>query len=282
MHNNDGHNDSPWAQRNATSDDSRIAHIGVLSCQGAECDRVVVVKRRIGAGPSKNVSVMRILVIEDDAETAAYVAKGLREKGHVADHAKDGKEGLFMALEQRYDAMVVDRMLPALDGLSLIKTLRNADNKTPALILSALGEIDDRVNGLRAGGDDYLVKPFAFTELLARLEALVRRSASETPETVLRVGDLEMDLLARFVKRAGRVIDLQPREFRLLEYLMRHRGQVVTRTMLLENVWDYHFDPQTNVIDVHVSRLRRKIDRDFDHPLLHTVRGAGYMLRDPN
>ena len=282
MNNNDGRNGSPWARRNATSDGSRIAHIGVLSCQGAERDRVVVVERRIGADLSKNVSVMRILVIEDDADTAAYIAKGLREKGHVADHAKDGKEGLFMALEQRYDAMVVDRMLPALDGLSLIKTLRNTDNKTPVLVLSALGEIDDRVNGLRAGGDDYLVKPFAFAELLARLEALVRRTGSKAPETVLRVGDLEMDLLARFVRRAGRVIDLQPREFRLLEYLMRHRGQVVTRTMLLENVWDYHFDPQTNVIDVHVSRLRRKIDRDFDQPLLHTVRGAGYMLREPN
>ena len=223
-----------------------------------------------------------ILIIEDDADTAAYIAKGLREKGHVVDHVADGKEGLFMALEQRYDAMVVDRMLPGLDGLSIIKTLRTSDNKSPVLILSALGEIDDRVNGLRAGGDDYLVKPFAFSELLARLEALVRRARAEGPETVLRVGDLEMDLLARLVKRAGRAIDLQPREFRLLEFLMRHRGQVVTRTMLLENVWDYHFDPQTNVIDVHVSRLRRKIDRDFGEPLLHTVRGAGYMLREPD
>lgn len=282
MHNNDGRNGWPLVPPNGIGGRSRTAGVGVLSCQGTERDRVMAAKRRVGAGPSKSVSVMRILVIEDDADTAAYIAKGLREKGHVADHAKDGKEGLFMALEQRYDAMVVDRMLPALDGLSIIKTLRNADNNTPALILSALGEIDDRVNGLRAGGDDYLVKPFAFSELLARLEALVRRTSTETPETVLRVGDLEMDLLVRFVKRAGRVIDLQPREFRLLEYLMRHRGQVVTRTMLLENVWDYHFDPQTNVIDVHVSRLRRKIDRDFDQPLLHTVRGAGYMLREPD
>ena len=281
MNNNDGRNGSPWVRQNTTGDGSRIAHIGVLSCQGAERDGVVVVKRRIDAGLSKNVSVMRILVIEDDVDMADYIAKGLREQGHVADRAKDGKEGLFMALEQRYDVMVIDRMLPGLDGLSVIKAVRSADNKTPALILSALGETDDRVDGLRAGGDDYLVKPFAFSELLARLEALMRRAGTETPETVLRVGDLEMDLLARSVRRAGQVIDLQPREFRLLEYLLRHRGQVVTRTMLLENVWDYHFDPQTNVIDVHVSRLRRKIDRDFDRPLLHTVRGAGYMLREP-
>jgi two-component system OmpR family response regulator len=225
---------------------------------------------------------MRILVIEDDADTAAYIAKGLRESGHVMDHAKDGKEGLFMAVEQRYDVIVVDRMLPLLDGLTIVQTLRSSGNKTPVLILSALGEIDDRVRGLRAGGDDYLVKPFAFSELLARLEALVRRARAETPETTLRVGDLEMDLLARVVKRAGQAIDLQPREFRLLEYLMRHQGQVVTRTMLLENVWDYHFDPQTNVIDVHVSRLRRKIDRAFEQSLLHTIRGAGYMLREPD
>ena len=225
---------------------------------------------------------MRILVIEDDADTAAYISKGLRESGHVMDHAKDGKEGLFMAVEQRYDVIVVDRMLPLLDGLTIVQTLRSSGNKTPVLILSALGEIDDRVRGLRAGGDDYLVKPFAFSELLARLEALVRRARAETPETTLRVGDLEMDLLARVVKRAGQAIDLQPREFRLLEYLMRHQGQVVTRTMLLENVWDYHFDPQTNVIDVHVSRLRRKIDRAFEQSLLHTIRGAGYMLREPD
>lgn len=176
--------------------------------------------------------------------------------------------------------MIIDRMLPELDGLAIIRTLRASGNDTPVLILSALGEVDDRVRGLKAGGDDYLVKPFAFTELTARLEALLRRpSSAQAPVTVLRVGDLEMDLLARRVRRAGREIDLQPREFRLLEYLMRNAGQVVTRTMLLENVWDYHFDPQTNVIDVHVSRLRRKIDRDFEQPLLHTVRGAGYVLR---
>lgn len=222
---------------------------------------------------------MRVLVIEDDADTAAYIRKGLKEQGHVVDHAQDGKEGLFMALEQSYDVTIVDRMLPGLDGLSIIQTLRTSGNTTPVLILSALGEVDDRVQGLRAGGDDYLVKPFAFSELLARLEALVRRADTEAAETSLRVGDLELDLLTRVVKRTGQVIELQPREFRLLEYLMRHAGQVVTRTMLLENVWDYHFDPQTNVIDVHVSRLRRKIDKEFGQPLLHTIRGAGYTLR---
>ncbi len=222
---------------------------------------------------------MRVLVIEDDADTAAYIRKGLKEEGHVVDHAQDGKDGLFMALGQSYDVTIVDRMLPGLDGLSIIQTLRTSGNTTPMLILSALGEVDDRVQGLRAGGDDYLVKPFAFSELLARLEALVRRADTEAAETSLRVGDLELDLLTRVVKRTGQVIELQPREFRLLEYLMRHAGQVVTRTMLLENVWDYHFDPQTNVIDVHVSRLRRKIDKEFGQPLLHTIRGAGYTLR---
>lgn len=224
---------------------------------------------------------MRILVIEDDSDTSAYIVQGLKENGHVVDSANDGKAGLFLALDSNYEVMVVDRMLPGLDGLSIIQTLRNTQNTTPVLILSALGEIDDRVHGLRSGGDDYLVKPFAFSELLARLEALVRRVDSETPVTHLQVADLEMDLLARAVRRSGRKVDLQPREFRLLEYLMRHNGQVVTRTMLLENVWDYHFDPQTNVIDVHISRLRSKIDKGFDQPLLHTVRGAGYLLRTP-
>jgi two-component system OmpR family response regulator len=222
---------------------------------------------------------MRVLVIEDDAEVAAYIVKGLAESGHVADHAATGKDGLFMAMSERYDAITVDRMLPGLDGLTLIETLRGSGNKTPVLILSALGEVDQRVRGLRAGGDDYLAKPFAFSELLARLEALQRRGATSAPQTKLMVGDLEMDLLAREVKRAGKVIDLLPREFRLLEYLMRHAGHVVTRTMLLEAVWDYHFDPQTNVIDVHISRLRQKIDKGFDAQLLHTVRGAGYSLR---
>ena len=224
---------------------------------------------------------MHILVIEDDAETARYIIKGLTEAGHTADHAGDGKEGLLMAMASDFDVLIVDRMLPELDGLGLITTLRAAKNTTPVLILSALGEVDDRVQGLRAGSDDYLVKPFAFTELLARCEALARRNDGEAAVTELKVGDLEMDLLTRQVKRAGQLLDLQPREFRLLEYLMRHAGQVVTRTMLLENVWDYHFDPQTNVIDVHISRLRGKLDKQFDQPLLHTIRGAGYCLRAP-
>ena len=225
---------------------------------------------------------MRILLVEDDADTARYITKGLKESGHSVDHAGDGRDGLFLATDGRYEVMIIDRMLPSLDGLTIIRTLRGAGNRTPALILSALAEVDDRVHGLQAGGDDYLVKPFAFSELLARLEALLRRGAGGTAETVLRVADLELDLLSRSVKRADRTLDLQPREFRLLEYLMRHSGQVVTRTMLLEYVWDYHFDPQTNIIDVHVSRLRSKIDKGFDVPLLHTVRGAGYCLKAPD
>lgn len=224
---------------------------------------------------------MHILVIEDDTATASYLDKSLRESGHSVDRAEDGKEGLFMAMEGRYDALVVDRMLPRLDGLTIIQTLRAAADQTPVLILSALGEVDDRVKGLKAGGDDYLVKPFAFSELLARLEVLTRRSDAVQVETAYQVGDLHMDLLSRSVKRGGQLIELQPREYRLLECLMRHAGQVVTRTMLLENVWDYHFDPQTNVIDVHISRLRRKIDKDFEPPLIQTVRGAGYALREP-
>ena len=224
---------------------------------------------------------MRILVIEDDKQTRDFLVQGLRQSGHVLDTASDGKDGLFLALEQEFDVIVVDRMLPGLDGLSIVETVRNSGTRTPILILSALGEVDDRVEGLQRGGDDYLVKPFAFSELEARLEALIRRSAGEAAETRLQVADLEMDLLARQVKRAGREIELQPREFRLLEYLMRHSGQVVTRTMLLEKVWDYHFDPQTNVIDVHISRLRSKIDKDFDPPLIQTIRGAGYALREP-
>ena len=222
---------------------------------------------------------MRILVIEDDRETRDYLVRGLSQTGHVVDATGHGKDGLFLALDRSFDVMVVDRMLPGLDGLSIIETFRKSNQRTPVLILSALGEVDDRVEGLQRGGDDYLVKPFAFSELVARLDALVRRAEGEAAETHLQVGDLEMDLLTREVRRAGQSIELQPREFRLLEYLMRHHGQVVTRTMLLEQVWDYHFDPQTNVIDVHVSRLRRKIDRDFDAPLIHTVRGAGYVLR---
>ena len=223
---------------------------------------------------------MKLLIVEDDSEAAGYLVNGLVEAGHVADHAANGIEGYALARERPYDVLVVDRMLPRLDGLSLIGRLRAEGMSTPVLILSALGQVDDRVEGLRAGGDDYLTKPYAFAELLARVEALGRRSAQGPADAVYRVGDLELDRLAHEVRRAGREIPLQPREFRLLEYLMRHAGQVVTRTMLLENVWDYHFDPQTNVIDVHVSRLRSKIDKGFDRPLLHTVRGAGYMIRE--
>lgn len=224
---------------------------------------------------------MRILVIEDDNDVASYLSKGLKESGYVADVADNGKTGLQMATSENYDLLIVDRMMPEMDGLTVIKSLRNENYKTPVLVLSALGEVDDRVQGLRAGGDDYLVKPFSFSELLARIEALLRRAQKQQEViTALQVEDLEMDLLARTVKRAGQTIDLQPREFRLLEYFMRNPEQVLTRTMLLEKVWDYHFDPQTNVIDVHISRLRAKIDKDFETPLLHTVRGAGYILRE--
>jgi two-component system OmpR family response regulator len=224
---------------------------------------------------------MRILVIEDDAEAAAFLSKGLREAGHVVDHAIDGETGLNMAGAGDYDAYVIDRMLPKLDGVSLLAQRRDAGDETPALFLSALGEVDDRVAGLQAGGDDYLVKPYAFPELLARVDALGRRRTQPANVTTrYQVADLEIDVLTRTARRAGKKIDLQPREFRLLEYLMRHAGQVVTRTMLLENVWEYHFDPQTNVIDVHVSRLRSKIDKDFDRALLKTIRGVGYTLED--
>jgi two-component system OmpR family response regulator len=224
---------------------------------------------------------MRILVIEDDREAAAYLSKAFREGGHIVDLAHDGVQGYDMAVEGGYDVAIVDRMLPKMDGLTLVGALRNQQNETPVLILSALGQVDDRVKGLRAGGDDYLAKPYAFSELLARVETLARRRAKgATEETVFRVADLTLDRLSHKVMRAGEEIVLQPREFRLLEYLMQNAGKVVTRTMLLEHVWDYHFDPQTNVIDVHVSRLRAKIDRDFDVPLLSTVRGAGYMIRD--
>lgn len=222
---------------------------------------------------------MRVLIIEDDAETAAFLVKALKESGHTPDHAADGDSGFALAETQVHDVLIVDRMLPKRDGLSIISQLRADGVQTPALILSALGEVDDRVKGLRAGGDDYLTKPYAFSELLARVEALARRTAPEEATTKYAVGDLELDRLTNKVVRAGQPIPLQPREFRLLEYLMKHAGQVVTRTMLLENVWDYHFDPQTNVIDVHISRLRAKIDKEFDLPLLHTVRGVGYSIR---
>ena len=225
-------------------------------------------------------SEMRLLIIEDDRDSADYLVKAFREAGHVAEHAADGEEGLSLAESGSYDVLVVDRMLPKRDGLSLIGALRDKGDRTPALILSALGQVDDRIRGLRAGGDDYLPKPYAFAELLARVEVLSRRQGGPAEETVYRVGDLELDRLSHRVTRGQEELTLQPREFRLLEYLMKHAGQVVTRTMLLENVWDYHFDPQTNVIDVHISRLRSKIDKGQDRALLHTIRGAGYMVRD--
>ena len=222
---------------------------------------------------------MRILVIEDDSAAADYVAKGLREAGHTPDLAGNGRDGLFMATTEIYDLVILDRMLPEMDGLTILRTMRASEITTPVLVLSALGDVDERVAGLQAGGDDYLTKPYAFAELLARAEALFRRRSADAPTTELRAGDLSMDLLARKVVRGGIEIELQPREYSLLELLMRHAGQVVTRTMMLEKVWGYHFDPQTNVIDVHVSRLRTKIDKDFAEPLLKTIRGAGYMLR---
>ena len=222
---------------------------------------------------------MKLLIIEDDREASDYLEKAFEEAGHQAHLARDGETGYALAGDGDYDVLVVDRMLPKRDGLSVIAALRAKGIETPVLILSALGEVDDRVTGLRAGGDDYLTKPYAFSELLARVEVLARRKGRGDVETVYRIGDLELDRLSHSVRRAGQEIVLQPREFRLLEYLMRHAGQVVTRTMLLENVWDYHFDPQTNVIDVHISRLRSKIEKGFDKPVLHTVRGAGYMLK---
>ncbi len=223
---------------------------------------------------------MRMLLIEDDSEAAAYLVTGLTESGHVVDHAADGEDGLHMALSGNYDVLIVDRMLPKRDGLSIIRMLRADGRNTPVLVLSAMGGVDDRVLGLRTGSDDYLAKPYAFSELLARLDALVRRGWAPEVQSELQLADLELNLLTHRVTRSGKMIRLQPREFRLLEYLMRHANQVVTRTMLLEHVWDFHFDPQTNVIDTQISRLRGKIDKDFDMPLLHTVRGAGYRLGD--
>jgi len=225
---------------------------------------------------------MKVLIIEDDKNVSAYIAKGLSEAGHIADIAGNGKDGLFLAQNEKYDALIVDRMLPGLDGLSVIRELRGSGHHTPILILSALGDVDDRVKGLRSGSDDYLVKPFAFAELLARIELLARRTQNTNntgKNTVLGTGDLELDLLTRKVKRGHKTIELQSREFNLLEYILRHKGQIVTRTMLLEAVWDYHFDPQTNVIDVHISRLRKKID-DNGGKIIKTVRGAGYIIED--
>ena len=223
---------------------------------------------------------MRILLVEDDMEAASYLVKGLTESGHSVEHAADGEQGLQMAISNAYDSMIIDRMLPKRDGLSVIEELRRMGNMAPVLILSALDDVDERVIGLKAGGDDYLTKPYQLSELTARLQALTRRAQTGLQGTVLHVGDLTLDLIKHKVTRSGRSINLQPREFRLLEYLMQHTNQVVTRSMLLENVWDYHFDPQTNVIDVQISRLRSKIDKDFETPLLHTVRGAGYKLQE--
>ena len=229
---------------------------------------------------AKKVLAVKVLVIEDDPHVAGFLVKALREAGASVDHAADGKEGLFLASAAPHDVMVVDRMLPRRDGLSVIGELRRKNVNTPVLILSALGQVDDRVTGLRAGGDDYLPKPYAFTELLARVEVLGRRKGAPEQDMVYRVGDLELDRLSHTARRAGKDLMLQPREFRLLEYLMKNAGQVVTRTMLLEHVWDYHFDPQTNVIDVHISRLRSKIEKPDGAPLLKTIRGAGYMIKE--
>ena len=222
---------------------------------------------------------MKLLLIEDDKQMAEFILRGLKEQGHVVDHATDGKDGLFIAASEKYDAMIVDRMLPAIDGLRILKMLRSTGNQTPAIFLTTMGGIDDRVEGLEAGADDYLVKPFAFAELLARLAALMRRPPVSNVKTTLRVGELQIDLLRRVVKRGDRVVDLQPQEFKLLEYLMRSDGRIVTRTMLLENVWDFHFDPQTSVVETHISRLRGKIDKGFQSEMLKTVRGVGYSLR---
>ena len=223
---------------------------------------------------------MRILVVEDDPETAAYVSHGLAEEGHVAETVADGRDGLSQAMDEAYDILVIDRMLPGLDGLSLVRALRAVGSKVPVIFLTSLGGVDDRVDGLNAGGDDYLIKPFAFSELMARVNALARRPHLRDAETILHVGDLEMDLIARKVTRGDDVIDLQPREFRLLEVLMRNKGRVLTRTMLLERVWSFHFEPKTSVVETHISRLRTKIDRPYGRELIHTVRGSGYTMHD--
>ena len=224
---------------------------------------------------------MKILLVEDDAKMAAYTSSGLARAGHIVDKAASGRDGLFLATGETYDLIIVDRMLPGFDGLSLVKAVRGAGFRVPILFLTTMGGIDDRVEGLEAGADDYLVKPFAFAELAARVNALARRPPLSNPSTVFKVADLEMDVVKRTVSRGGVPIILQPREFKLLEYLIRHEGQLVTKTMLLEQVWDFHFDPQTSVVETHMSRLRGKIDREFAIELIHTVRGAGYSLRAP-
>jgi two-component system OmpR family response regulator len=222
---------------------------------------------------------VKVLLVEDNERVTRFVVKGLQEAGHTADHADNGRDGMFLAASEPYDVIIMDRMLPGqIDGLAIIEALRKSGNRTPILILSALSDVDERIRGLKAGGDDYLTKPFAFGELLARVDALGRRAQGSGTQTSLRVADLHIDLLSRKAMRGSRAVALQPQEFKLLEYLMRHAGQVVTRTMLLENVWDYHFDPQTNVVDVHISKLRQKIESDSERPLLRTVRNAGYML----
>jgi two-component system OmpR family response regulator len=221
---------------------------------------------------------MKILLIEDDNESAKYLLKGLREQGHVVDHCISGRDGLFLATTEHYDAMIIDRMLPEVDGITIVQTLRASNNQTPIILLTALDKVEERVKGLKVGADDYLAKPYSFSELQARLDAITRRKSGEKTTTTLTCADLEMDLLSRTVKRGGKVIDLQAREFSLLEFLMRNHGTVVTRTMLLEHVWDYNFDPQTNVIDVHISRLRQKIDKGFDKSLIQTLRGSGYRI----
>jgi len=224
---------------------------------------------------------MKILLIEDDTTVADYISKGLSENSHVVDHHSDGRDGLFMATTESYDVMIIDRMLPTVDGLTIIRTLRASKIHTPILILSAMADVEQRVEGLQNGADDYLVKPFSFSELLARVEILGRRKTQDYQVTELQVYDLSIDLIRHKVTRANQIIDLLATEYRLLEYLMRHAGQIVSRTMLLEHVWDYHFDPQTNVIDVHMSRLRKKVDKQFEQALIHTVRGSGYVLRAP-
>ena len=221
---------------------------------------------------------MKILLIEDDNESAKYLLKGLREQGHVVDHCISGRDGLFLATTEHYDAMIIDRMLPEVDGITIVQTLRASNNQTPIILLTALDKVEERVKGLKVGADDYLAKPYSFSELQARLDAITRRKSGEKTTTTLTCADLEMDLLSRTVKRGGKIIDLQAREFSLLEFLMRNHGTVVTRTMLLEHVWDYNFDPQTNVIDVHISRLRQKIDKGFDKSLIQTLRGSGYRI----